>query len=558
MVVFVETEYIYKPTPSRSKNTTTRRKPGPEQLSTLNKLQHIKSSGASLSTPRPAAAAAADDDESYSPGIQGTGTVYGGSDKANNDETDNDRDLPTIEELLFTKLQAQGFTTGDQDPDKTGGVEDVAADERGGSVDQSRSAQSDNSGGSPDDPIILLGDGNLSASEAQANDVSLRTESATVPGAGLFDNPETAMDSTSPAPPRSSDGWHDIDDIPEPAPRLRLAEQVASTPDSLTPHTPSRLSSEPLHDSISTDSEATTPSLSPPLHHCRASPETQLSQEGHLHTGRGVADEHELVDHALNTLLNDEGSRKQQEVEQELELDEGNNEDEEERPQEEMSVMAPVVTAERSGGSPRPANRRQSLPNLDPSPEPSHNEAGSRSGGDSADELNSTDSAEDDEKKARLAKRKQLSSSHDGPKRKKRKRPLQQSSSRQHRSLAEPHGQSPKSRSPLGQCSRVTTASSAKGRLPSAAPSMPQSIDRTMLLDDSSLSRPSRATPPTLTEITFRPHSTHCYSSRRRSGTVVTGEESLSPSWLDSSRAPATWGRLTTSLSSRLSNIRTS
>ena len=71
MVVFVETEYIYKPTPSRSKSTTSRRNPGPEQLSILNKLQHIKSSGASLSTPRPAAAAAADDDESYSPGIQG-------------------------------------------------------------------------------------------------------------------------------------------------------------------------------------------------------------------------------------------------------------------------------------------------------------------------------------------------------------------------------------------------------------------------------------------------------------------------------------------------------
>merc|ERR1711939_795452 len=181
MVVFVETEYIYKPTPSRSKNTTTRRKPGPEQLSTLNKLQHIKSSGASLSTPRPAAATAADDDESYSPGIQGTGTDYGGSDKANNDETDDDRDLPTIEELLFIKLQAQGFTTGVRAPGKTGRVEEVAADERGGSVDQSRSAQSDNSGGSPDDPIVLLGDGNLSASEAEANDVSLRAESATVP-----------------------------------------------------------------------------------------------------------------------------------------------------------------------------------------------------------------------------------------------------------------------------------------------------------------------------------------------------------------------------------------
>ncbi|KAG9227979.1 hypothetical protein BJ875DRAFT_289885 [Amylocarpus encephaloides] len=41
---------------------------------------------------------------------------------------------------------------------------------------------------------------------------------------------------------------------------------------------------------------------------------------------------------------------------------------------------------------------------------------------------------------------------------------------------------------------------------------MPQSIDTTMPLNDSSLGRSSRATPPTLTEITFRPHSAHCYS----------------------------------------------
>ncbi|KAH7330014.1 hypothetical protein BKA65DRAFT_48136 [Rhexocercosporidium sp. MPI-PUGE-AT-0058] len=218
-------QYTYKPTPPSSKSTATRCKPAPEQLSILNKLQHIRSSGASLSTPQPAAAAAAGDG-GYRPGIRGTGTVYGGSDKANNDETDDDRDLPTIEELLFTKLQAQGFTTGGRGPDKTGGVEEVAADERGGSVDQSRPAQSDNSGGSPDDPIVLLGDGNLSASEAEANDVSLRAESATPPGAGLFDNPETAIDSTTPAPPRSSDGWHDIDDFPKPAPRLRLAWQT--------------------------------------------------------------------------------------------------------------------------------------------------------------------------------------------------------------------------------------------------------------------------------------------------------------------------------------------
>jgi len=176
-----------------------------------------------------------------------------------------------------------------------------------------------------------------------------------------------------------------------------------------------------------------------------------------------------------------------------------------------MNVVAPVVTAERASGSPRPANRRQSLPNLDPSPEPSHNKGGSRSGGDSDDELNSIDSAEDDEKKLRPAKRKQLSS-HDGPTRKKRRRPLQESSSRQRRSLSEPHRQYLKLHSPLDQCSRVATSSSAKGRLPSPAPFMPQSIDTKMSLGDFNLSPLFKATPPTLTEITFRPYSAHCYS----------------------------------------------
>ena len=221
-----------------------------------------------------------------------------------------------------------------------------------------------------------------------------------------------------------------------------------------------------------------------------------------------MADEHELIDYALDALL-DEGARKQQGVEQEQ--DEGNTEDEDEGPQQEMNVVAPVVTAEGAGGSPRPANRWQSLPSVDPSPETSHNEAGSRSGGGSDDELNSTDSAEDDEKKPRPAKRKQLSS-HDGPTRKKRSRPLQESSSRQRKPLSKPHRQYLKSHSPLDQCSRVAMSLSAKGRLPSPAPSMPQSIDTEMSLGDPYLSQSSRATPPMLTEITFRPHSTHYYS----------------------------------------------
>ena len=69
-----------------------------------------------------------------------------------------------------------------------------------------------------------------------------------------------------------------------------------------------------------------------------------------------MADEHELVAYALNTPLIDKGVRKQQEVEQEQEDDEGNSKDEDEGPQQEMNAVALVTTAERAGGSPRPAN----------------------------------------------------------------------------------------------------------------------------------------------------------------------------------------------------------
>jgi hypothetical protein len=49
-----------------------------------------------------------------------------------------------------------------------------------------------------------------------------------------------------------------------------------------------------------------------------------------------VADEHELVDHVLDTLLINKGARKQQEVEQEQEKDKGNSEDEDKGPQQEI------------------------------------------------------------------------------------------------------------------------------------------------------------------------------------------------------------------------------
>jgi hypothetical protein len=92
-------------------------------------------------------------------------------------------------------------------------------------------------------------------------------------------------------------------------------------PDS--PHTPSCPSSEPLYDRIGgmdlypyrTRSGAIISSSarprSPPLCHTRVLPETQLSKEGRLYTGRGMADEYELIDHALDTLLIDKGAREQ-------------------------------------------------------------------------------------------------------------------------------------------------------------------------------------------------------------------------------------------------------
>jgi len=97
----------------------------------------------------------------------------------------------------------------------------------------------------------LLGDDDLSASEAEAEDNSLRAESIKL-DAGLFDSPEAAIDSTTPTPPSNSDGWHDINAFPGTAPRLQLTEHGASTSNSIRPRTPpSRLSGEPFHDSTS-------------------------------------------------------------------------------------------------------------------------------------------------------------------------------------------------------------------------------------------------------------------------------------------------------------------
>jgi hypothetical protein len=323
----------------------------------------------------------------------------------------------------------------------------------------------------------------------------------------------------------------------------------------LRPHTPSsRLSSELLKGSIGTEgsypgragSELTTSSSSP---FCRASSENQLGQEGRHHTGRGVADEHRLVDPALGTFPVDEEAREQQQ-QVELEKDEGHGEYEDEGPQQEVNGVEPVVTAERVSGSQRPAIRRPLLPNRDPSPEPSHDEAGYDSQSD--DELNNADLDENNGKPCPM-KRKRPSSSQDGPTCKKLKHRLRQRSTGQHRPRSKPHGRSPKSHPALNQGSRVAAVPS-----PQARPFTPNTTDIDMLPDCGNINRSSGDVLPTLTEVTFRLHSPHCcsFTAVIRDGCDKRG--SLSASLAGPSPASAMWERLTTSLSSRWSDIRSS
>jgi hypothetical protein len=103
---------------------------------------------------------------------------------------------------------------------------------------------------------------------------------------------------------------------------------------------------------------------------------------------------------------------------------------------------------------------------------------------------------------------KRPSSSYDGPMHKKRKHHLEQRSTRQHRLHSKPHQRSPKSHSYPGQRSRVTAVSSGEGRLPSPALSALQTMDTEIPPDCSNLGSSSDIL-PTLTEVTFRPHSQH-------------------------------------------------
>jgi len=170
--------------------------------------------------------------------------------------------------------------------------------------------------------------------------------------------------------------------------------------------------------------------------------------------------------------------------------------------------VAPALTAEREDGSPKSAERQQSLPNRDPSPEPSQDGAGSNPHSD--DELDNPDSDEDN-KKRRLTKRKRPSLSCDGPIHKKRKDHLQRRSTRQYRPHSKLHRPF-QSHSPPDQGLRVAEGSSGEDRLPSPAPSAPRTTDTETPPNNNNLGGSPSSFFPTLSEITFRPYSQYCYS----------------------------------------------
>jgi len=104
-------------------------------------------------------------------------------------------------------------------------------------------------------------------------------------------------------------------------------------------------------------------------------------------------------------------------------------------------------------------------------------------------------------------------SSSNGPMYKKRKHQLEQRSTRQQRPNSKPRRRAPKSHSLLDHGSRVTAGSSTEVQLPSPpAPSAPHATNTDMSSDCHNLGRSSSDILPTLTEVTFRPHSPHCYS----------------------------------------------
>ncbi|KAF8850006.1 hypothetical protein BDZ45DRAFT_697068 [Acephala macrosclerotiorum] len=455
MATFVPISYTYVPTAPRSTSATARRKPTSKQSSILDKLQRSKLSEAELSTPQPVAA---NDIGGNKLGIRETSTINDGDDNRNDDSYDP----PSIEQRLYTTLQKEGFAAEDRRPNNTAfGVGDTIAEERGGSLDDNRSAPGDNSSGSPKDPIVLLGDDDSSTSEAEAeaDDGGPRAESAAA-DEGLLDSLETTIDSTTPAPPSNPDVWHDIDGFLETAQRLRRSAQKPSTFDCMRLRaSSSRASSEPLHDHINAAGQCTVRARSEATmsHPARSRNQPQ----DHFPTDRSAGDEHEPIRPALNSDICDGEEKQRQEEEQEDEDCGNDNEDGRQPQQEVMEDVAAALMTGKVGDTHQCSKKGESpgLANRDSFSKPSQDKSGNHSDRCNGVELKSNSESDDDEGRSRAAKRKRPSSSN-GPMHKKRKHHPEQRPTRQHGPHSKPYRHSSKSHSPLDQRSRVTPVSS--------------------------------------------------------------------------------------------------
>jgi hypothetical protein len=335
----------------------------------------------------------------------------------------------------------------------------------------------------------------------------------------------------------SPGGCHDIErnDFTETAQHLRLGEQDASTSDSMRAYSPSsRPSSESLHDRIDTEDHSTdraipeavifhsAPSCNQSPHCSRSSLLNQFSQEDNLHTDRSATDEHEPVRPSLDTHAFHEEDRRREDEKQEVSCGSDDDDEGEEvndaLPQRETNSVKATLMAKKSSRclcrkkdkGTKPAERQRPLPSRDSSPKLDQDARGSHGNGYSDDGISNIHAESDeDNKRPRPLKRKRPSLSHAGPAQKKHKHHLQHRSTCQSRVRSNSRQSFLKSQSVLDRVPRVTPGPGAEGQLPSLVPSAARTMNTEMLSYCYNPGLLSSDILPTLTEVTFRPHSTH-------------------------------------------------
>ncbi|KAL3418451.1 hypothetical protein PVAG01_10167 [Phlyctema vagabunda] len=389
MATFVPISYTYVPTAPRSKTATARLHPSSKQSSILEKLQRSNLNVAGRGTPQPAAAS----------DIRKTISTN------DSNENKDDYGLPSVEKLLYTTLQKDGFAAEVQHPRNRGsGFGMPIAEGGGGSLHDNRWALGSKSGESLGDPIILLGDDDSRASEAEANDDGLPIESTAVDRSLLDLNiSETAIYSTKLAPTPNSDGWDHIDDFVETAQR---------------PHTGGQLT-------VRARSEALCPMLVGDEHNARIRP-------------------------AQNADIFDQEERPRQEEQEDEDSEQLHQEVDGDAAAALMNGEADDIhswseTSERL----RPANHNSI-------PESSHNWIANHSNRYSGVELENNHESEDDDESPRPTKRKRLSPSN-GSSHEKRKSHSEQRSPRQHVAHSNSHPHFSEHHSPPDDSSTVTS-----------------------------------------------------------------------------------------------------